>query len=162
MSDGTRHYLARINRDGSGRARVTSYDVGNIIGMSPDQRWISAITNTPGGSRGGTFAIPVDGGAVRRICSGCFPVWAPDGKYLYLSVLQPSLADPGKTRVVPLPPDEMLPKLPPLGMIGIDDPQAFPGSRLVEGFRFTPGPDPSTFAYVKTTMHRNLFRIPLQ
>ena len=162
MSDGTKHYLGRINRDGSGRAKVTSYDVGNIVGMSPDQRWISAMTNTPGGSRGGTFAVPADGGAVRRICGGCFPLWAPDGKYLFLSLQQPSLSDRGKTRVVQLPPGEMLPELPPSGMTGVDDPKVFPGSRLMEGFRFSPGPDPSTFAYVKTTMHRNLFRIPLQ
>jgi hypothetical protein len=55
----------------------------------------------------------------------------------------------------------MLPDLPVLGFRGLDDPSAFPGSRLIDGYEISPGPDPSIFAYVKTTMHRNLFRITL-
>jgi hypothetical protein len=89
-------------------------------------------------------------------------VWAPDGKFLYLSVQKPSLTDPGQTRVIPLPAGEMLPRLPPSGMLGADDPNLFPGSHLVDAYGISPGPDPSVYAYVKTTMHRNLFAIPLR
>jgi hypothetical protein len=38
----------------------------------------------------------------------------------------------------------------------------FPGSRIVERWGITPGPDPSVYAYVKSSMDRNLFRIPLR
>ena len=55
----------------------------------------------------------------------------------------------------------MLPKLPPSGMRGPDDPELFPGSYLVDAYGISPSPDPSVYAYVKTTMHRNLFSIPL-
>jgi len=134
--------------------------VGNLFFMSPDRRWITAVTEPPGGGIGGTYAVPVDGGDPRRICSGCKVMWAPDGKFLYLSVQKSSLAGPGKTRVVTLPPGEMLPKLPPLGMRALDEPALFPGSSLIERYAISPGPDPSVFAFVKTTMHRNLFRIP--
>ena len=89
-------------------------------------------------------------------------MWAPDGKFLYCSVQKPSLTDPGKMRVIPLPPGEMLPKLPPLGMRGPDDPTLFPGSYLIDAYGISPSPDPSVYAYVKTTMHRNLFWIPLR
>ena len=44
---------------------------------------------------------------------------------------------------------------------GLDDLAAFPGSRVIDGFRLSPGTDPSIYAYVRTTVHRNLFRIPL-
>jgi len=64
--------------------------------------------------------------------------------------------------VIPLPPGEMLPKLPPMGMLKLDDPSLFPGSSLIDTFAASPGADPSVFSYVKTTMHRNLFRIPLR
>jgi hypothetical protein len=55
----------------------------------------------------------------------------------------------------------MLPKLPPLGMQGRDDPNLFQGSHLVDAYGISPSPDASVYAYVKTTMHRNLFSIPL-
>jgi hypothetical protein len=39
---------------------------------------------------------------------------------------------------------------------------SFPGAHLIEQGYFVPALDPATFAYVKTTVHRNLFRIPLR
>ncbi len=159
--DGTNHYLAQMNRDGSGRSNVVPYPIGNIISMSPDRRWIATAGTIPGVG-GGTFVVPVAGGAPQRICSGCPVTWAPDGKFLYLFVQRPSLTDPGKTRVVPLQPGAILPKLPPLGVRGLDDPTLFSGSYLIDVYGISPSPDPSVYAYVKTTMHRNLFRIPLR
>jgi DNA-binding winged helix-turn-helix (wHTH) protein/Tol biopolymer transport system component len=158
--DGTSHYLAQMNRDGSGRSNVVPYPIGNVISMSPDRQWITTAGTIPNVG-GGTFAVPLAGGAPKRICSGCPVTWAPNGKFLYLFVQQPSLSDRGKTRVVPLQPGEMLPTLPPSGMRSLDEPGLFPGSYLIDGYAISPGVDPSIYAYVKTTMHRNLFRIPL-
>jgi dipeptidyl aminopeptidase/acylaminoacyl peptidase len=159
--DGTNHYLEQINRDGSARSKVVPYPIGNLFFMSPDRHWITTITTMPDGI-GGTYAVPVAGGTPQRIC-GCISVrWAPDGKFLYLSVQRPSLSHPGKTRVIPLPSGEMLPTLRPLGMLASDDPQLFAGSYLIEASDISPSPDPALYAYVKTTMHRNLFRIPLR
>ena len=159
--DGTNHYLEQVNRDGSGRSRVVPYPIGNIFFMSPDRRWITTAATMPDGISG-LYAVPVAGGAPRRICAGCFAIWAPDGKFLYVWVQKPSLGDPGKTRVFPLQPGEMLPRLPPSGMPASDDPGLFPGSYLIDAFGISPSPDPSVYAYVKSTMHRNLFRIPLR
>ena len=102
------------------------------------------------------------GGAPRRICSGCRVTWSLDGKALYLFVRKSSLTDPGKTRVVPLQLGETLPKMPASGMRALDEPELFPGSYLIDAYGISPGPDPSVYAYVKITMHRNLFRIPLR
>jgi len=57
---------------------------------------------------------------------------------------------------------QTLPELPPSGILGLDDAKALPGARLIDGWGVLPGPDPSVFAYVKTTVHGNLFRIPLR
>ena len=89
-------------------------------------------------------------------------MWSPNGRFLHLPVKPPSLNEIGKTRVVPLPQGKMLPDLPSTGMIAADEPELFPGSQLVEGYAYSPSPDPSVFAYVKTRLHRNLFRIPLR
>jgi eukaryotic-like serine/threonine-protein kinase len=159
--DGTNYYLAQVNRDGSGRSNVVPYPIGNILSMSPDRHWITTAGTIPGVG-GGTFAVPLAGGAPRRICSGCPVTWSLDGKALYLFLRKSSLTDPGKTRVVPLQPGEILPKMPASGMRALDEPDLFPGSYLIDAYGISPGPDPSVYAYVKTTMHRNLFRIPLR
>ena len=159
--DGTNHYLEQISLDGSGRSRVVPYPIGNLFFMSPDRRWITTVATMPDGV-GGTYAVPIAGGEPQRICSCLSVMWAPDGKFLYLSVQKPSLTDPGQTRVIPLAAGEMLPKLPSLGMLGPDDPNLFPGSHLVDAYGISPSADPSVYAYVKTTMHRNLFSIPLR
>ena len=68
----------------------------------------------------------------------------------------------GKTLAIPVPAGDTVPKLPSSGIRGIEDAKAIPGTRLLDGWFVSPGPDPFTFAYVKTTMHRNLYRIPLR
>jgi hypothetical protein len=55
----------------------------------------------------------------------------------------------------------MFPDLPDSGIRGLDDAADFPGARIIEAIGISPGPDPSVFAYVKTTVPRNLFRIAL-
>jgi hypothetical protein len=160
LSEGNTHYLARMNRDGSERSKVVPYPIGNVQYMSPDRRWMTVIMVTPGGSLAGTFAVPVAGGTPRRIC-GCPAIWAPDGRFLYVGVQPESRERPGTTAAIPLPAGAMLPDLPVLGFRSTDDPLAVPGARLVDGYYISPGPDPSIFAYVKTTMHRNLFRVTL-
>ena len=160
--DGTHYYLTQINRDGSGRSNVVPYAIGNVLSMSPDRQWITTV-GTLAGLGGGTFAVPLSGGAPRRICGGGCPVsWALDGKALYFFVRKSSLTDPGKTRVVPLNPGEMLPAVQPSGMRALDEPGLFPRSYLIDAYAVSPGPDASVYAYVKTTMTRNVFRIDLR
>jgi hypothetical protein len=55
----------------------------------------------------------------------------------------------------------MLPRLPDSVIRGLDDGRELPGVRIIEAWDISPGQDPSIYAYVKTTVHRNLFRIPL-
>ena len=159
--DGTHYYLTQINRDGTAPAKVVPHPIGNVFSMSPDRRWITTAGTIPG-IGAGTFAVPIADGAPRRICSGCPVLWSLDGKALYLVVQRSSLTDPGKTRVIPLQSGEILPKLPSSGMRALDEPELFPGSYLVDADAISPGPNASVYAYVKTTTHRNLFRVPLR
>ncbi len=87
--------------------------------------------------------------------------WAPDRKFFYVSVQATSQKDRGKSVAIPVPSGETLPVLPDKGILSLADGMALPGARLVDEGDISPGSDPSTFAYVKTSVHRNLFRIPL-
>lgn len=156
MHEGASHCLARMNRDGSGRAKVLPYPIGNVQHLSPDRLWLTTISPLPDGGAG-TLAVPTTGGAAQLICrGGCAPVnWSQDGQFLY--VTRPH----GKTAAIPLRAGETLPRLPPSGLDGMDVLAAFAGARLIEASRISPGRDPTVYAYVRAAVHRNLFRISL-
>jgi Tol biopolymer transport system component len=162
QSDGKTHYLARMNRDGSRGSRVSGYAIGNVQTISPDRRWVVAITPEPDGPGGVSMAVPIDGSPPRRICATvCRIMWAPDGRFLYVAGESAPWRSTDKTVALPIPPGETFPNLPASGIHGLDEAAAIPGSRVIDGYDIAPGPDPSVFAYVKTTVHRNLFRIPV-
>lgn len=156
MQEGATHYLARMNRDGTGRAKVVPYPIGNVQHLSSDRLWLTTISPLPDG-RAGTLAVPTTGGAAQLICrGGCAPVnWSQDGQFLYVTLPQ------GKTAAIPLRAGETLPRLPTSGFDGLDVLAAFAGARLIEAHRISPGPGPTVYAYVRAAVHRHLFRISL-
>jgi hypothetical protein len=157
LSENNTHYLARMTRTGSKPERLTAYPIGNVQSISRDRRWV--VTISPMEQRGGVvMAVPIDGAPARRLCaSDCRVTWAPDGKFLYVA-----LERAGKTLAIPIPAGEMFPSISTAGIRGLEDAAAFPGTQTLDGWEISPGPNPSTFAYVKTTVHRNLFRIPVR
>jgi hypothetical protein len=82
--------------------------------------------------------------------------WSADGKFLYISMQRESRTTTGKTVAIPIPEGEMFPNLPASGIQGLDHAAGFPGARVIDRWGVLPGPDPSVFAYVKMTVHRNL------
>src|SRR5207248_2669132 len=110
LSDGKTHYLARMKRDGSGRAHVAVYPIGNIQTISPDRRWVVAITPKPDGKGGISMAVPIDGSPPRQICAGvCSVMWAPDGKFLYVAGRGASWGSADKTVALPIPTGDIFP-----------------------------------------------------
>ena len=111
----------------------------------------------------GILAIPLGGGAPVRICSGlCVVRWSLDGKSMFFSVFggsQGHLLGWG-TSIVPLAPGQMFPKLPSTGVASKADAAALPGAKPLDAF-VLPGQNETIYAFSRTTVHRNLFRIPL-
>ncbi|HZQ55926.1 MAG TPA: winged helix-turn-helix domain-containing protein [Bryobacteraceae bacterium] len=165
--NGETNYLARMNRDGSARAKVIAYPITTLENISPDRRWVITITrpdyeadNSP--ALIPEVAVPVLGGSPRRVCPGpCAVAWSPDQKWFYVGVVPASRTDPGKTIVLPIPPGQSLPNLPAAGIGSLEEGLAVPGARIIEQPEVFPGTGFGTYVYVKTTVHRNLFRIPL-
>jgi Tol biopolymer transport system component len=162
VSEGTTNYLYRLNRDGSARAKVVPYPISNFMGVSPDGRW-AAVTATISGAPNtvAEIAIPIEGGEPERLCSGyCMPQWSPDGRFLYIS-LEVARVYSRKIAAIRLPPRKSLPDLPPSGIQSFADLLAMAGGRIIEHGGFAPGLTPDKFAYVRLSMHRNLFRVPV-
>ncbi len=161
--EGNFNFLEQMNPDGSGRSKVVSYPVNAINGISPGRQWIMGDALLPG--RTGSpapVAIPTGGGPPRIVCAiYCVPTWSSNGKWLFIPVEEPSRTNPGRSLVIPVGPAESLPELPPGGIKPFANASVVPGSVSVNRAELVPGKDPAHFAYVNTTVHRNLYRISL-
>jgi DNA-binding winged helix-turn-helix (wHTH) protein/Tol biopolymer transport system component len=159
FTDGKANYIGQIKKDGSERSKLMPYPISDLGSISPDRRWV--LADVPLANENAIMAIPIGGGSSRRVCTYCPADWAPNGKFFYVGLASNSQTNRGKTLAIPVPEGEMLPSLPSSGISGREDAKAFPGARLLDAWFISPGPDPSIFAYVKTTWHRNLYRIPI-
>jgi Tol biopolymer transport system component/DNA-binding winged helix-turn-helix (wHTH) protein len=170
MSEGKQNYLFRMKRDGSGRTKLMSGPIINLGGTSPDGRWAVATLPVDEVPSTAVFAVPVQGGSLRRICpAACMAKWSSDGTRFYVQqVLQGARG--GNAVVLPVPRGKSLPDLPVQGIRSEEDSAALPGSKVIEMSRFNPsrfgnnvapGPAIDTFAYARAIVHRNLFQIPL-
>jgi DNA-binding winged helix-turn-helix (wHTH) protein/Tol biopolymer transport system component len=156
-SDGKANYVGLMNRDGSARRQALARPISTVANSSPDGRWLAVMAPAPDRPAVQTIAISATGDEPRKICPGrCGVVWGRDGRYVYIG--DGDAATKEETLAIPVSSDG-LPAL-PAGSIRVhEQANLVRGARLIQGVEISPGPDPSTFAYVKWTTHRNLFRI---
>ena len=164
LTDGQANYVGALARDGTGRRKALPGRVLDFDNFSPDRRFVAVAAVPPNGTLPLTLIFPLDGSAAIPICNNlCLPTWSPDGRYLYLQIPDKSGQNSNaRTVVVPIPPGQSLPPIPPAA---VDDPAEWanvPGAKMIERTGISPGPDPSTYAYIKPSVHANLFRIPLR
>jgi hypothetical protein len=108
------------------------------------------------------MAIPLDGGPLRRVCTSyCIATWSSSGKFMFIAVEASSRTSPGRSLAIPVGPGESLPDLPRDGIEPMANASVVPGAQSFPRADLVPGRDLDHFAYVKTTEHRNLYRISL-
>jgi hypothetical protein len=162
-TEGNTNYLEQINPDGSHRSRVFPYPILEFQSVSQGRRWVTAsISKISEKSLPAVVVIPLDGGAPQRICASyCATNWATDGKFLFVSVENSSRTGPGRTLAIPVGPGESLPDLPAEGIAPPAKWSLVSGVESVARGGMVPGKDPEHYAWVNTTVHRNLYRISL-
>jgi eukaryotic-like serine/threonine-protein kinase len=162
LAEGNSNYLEQMNQDGLRRSKVVPYAITDFHGVSPARRWVTASVRFAHEDFPSDVAIPLNGGSVKRLCSDhCVPNWSPDGRFLFLPLETSSRTSLGRSLAIPIGPGESLPDLPPGGITPRSTEDVVPGSHIVNRANFVPGNDLNRFAYVNTTMHRNLYRISL-
>ena len=157
-SENGANFLYRMNADGTGVQRIAG-PVLAFHSVSPDGRWAVAFTPVKGTDVSvAAIAHPTsDSGAARRICNQCKVSWSQSGAHLYLSFPW----EDGRTYVIAVDPANSLPDLPAEGVRSPADLAALPVVRVIEGRATAPADDGSTYASVRVSVQRNLFRIPL-
>jgi len=158
------NYVEQINPDGSHLSKVLPYAIDDLQTVSPNRRWVIAAV-PPGANRipSAIMAIPLDGGAPHRLCASyCYPRWSTDGKFLFVSVEGPSQSGPGRSLALSLGPGESLPDLPDGGIAPLAEASVIQGAVSVARGELVPGKDPDHYAWVNSTVHRNLYRISIR
>ena len=157
-AEGEQSFFYRMKPDGAKRHKISDVAILDPYGVSYDGRWILALTR--GADRDHPYfvaAFPVDGGPVVPLCLGICPVsWDRTGKSLYLS-----FPTAGEKNIYALPLQQTgLPKLPPGGISSSEELDRMKAAILAPGVIESAG-TPSQYAYTRSTVRRNLYRIPL-
>jgi eukaryotic-like serine/threonine-protein kinase len=153
------NFIERIGKDGNGRRRVLETPILGLVDVSPDGKWATVGVAGPDESAPVEMVVSVETGVSRVICGRCQAFWAPDGKWIY--AIRGPLGNEDFRVAVPLgatqePPQDLLTLIAAAGQG-----TAPSGTHIIGHQFFAPGPNPSTYAFVRRDMQRNLFRIPL-
>ena len=164
--EGGGSFAFRVHEDGTGKQRLATQEISEILSISPDAQWI--VTNglpTGGGTTWSTLILPMSGGPSIDILNAfCKAQWQPDGRFVYLSVYtgMQSAGAYGRTYVLPVPHGKMLPDIPAGGFPSEAAIAALPGVRVIDSADIAPGASPDVYAFSRQTIHRNLYRVPLR
>jgi Tol biopolymer transport system component len=165
FKDKKQNFLYQMTKDGRAPERITSRPILIKFGVSPNGEWVTAAVSKALDENASsetvrvpteTVAIALRGGATTRICgAACKAMWSSDGRFFYVDL-------GGQTRVLPVPAGKSLPDLPASGISVNDKPDEARGSRVIPRGKVFPGHEPAVYAFQKTELHANLFRVPLQ
>jgi serine/threonine protein kinase/Tol biopolymer transport system component len=162
--EGGGSFAFRVHEDGTGKQKLASQQIYQILSISPDAQWL-VTTGLPTGGETTTLILPMRGGASVEILNAvCRAQWQHDNRFFYLSVMTGMQAAGayGKTYVLPVPHGKMLPDIPAGGFPSEAAVAALPGVRVIDSADMAPGASPDVYAFSRQTIHRNLYRIPLR
>jgi Tol biopolymer transport system component len=148
--DGKSLVVYRVHPDGNGLRKALTPPVFLTNSVSPDGRWIVAWAPLGGNGPPSFQAFPLDGGTPIQIGTFIYVSWPLDGR----SVLMGSY-------IVPLRPGEALPQIPAGGFNTEDEIAHLPGARRIDADGVALGPSAGVYAFYKSTVQRNLYRIPI-
>jgi Tol biopolymer transport system component len=148
--DGTSVFVYRVRPDGTELRKAFSAPVFLTYPVSPDGRWIVAWAPIGGSGPPSMQAFPLNGGTPIQLGNFIFVSWPMDGRSVLMS-----------RYLIPLKPGEALPLIPAGGFRSPDEVSRLPGAHFIDAVGVVPGPSAGVYAFYKTTVQRNLYRIPI-
>jgi serine/threonine protein kinase/Tol biopolymer transport system component len=164
--EGGGSFAFRVHEDGTGKQKLASQQINQILSISPDAQWLVATGLPTGGETTlSTLILPMGNGpSVELVNAFGRAQWQHDGRFFYISVFtgMQSAGAYGKTYVLPVPRGKMLPDIPAGGFPSEAAIAALPGVHLIDSADVGPGASPDVYAFSRQTIHRNLYRVPLR
>ena len=162
-AEGSSNFIYRVKEDGTGRQKVWPNPILEFCSVAPDGEWLIAVAPLHNEELpAALWAYPVHGGTPVRICVGDSEArWDRSGKLFYLTLIEMgSRGARAQTLVLPLPHGRDLPPLPPSGIKSPEDVARLPGVKTIDAV-ILPGATTSVYVFARTSVHRNLYSIPL-
>ncbi len=151
--DGTT-FVYRIRPDGTGMRKALEYPVFLAGDVSRDGRWYVGWGPRAGNGPPVNQAYPLDGGPPVNIGVFSSLSWSLDDRTSFITGIW--------TYSVPLPPGELIRRIPAGGFASGEQIGKLPGARPIVGNYLVPGPSGDIYAFYRSTIQRNLYRIPIQ
>jgi eukaryotic-like serine/threonine-protein kinase len=154
-------FVHRMRLDGSGDEQIWGQKVMTVA-TSPDGRYL-AVTSALEKSQFWQLQV-VDWARkrVQPVCKDAIAYWSDDGRSFVVVGGFGKAATHAPSYIVSLAPGRGLPELPAEGLSNFTQMAGLPHTREVPERLIGPGRSPDTYAYVKTAVQRNLYRIPLR
>jgi Tol biopolymer transport system component len=147
-------FVYRVRPDGSGLRKALAQPVFLLNAVSPDGKWIVTWASLPGDEPPSIQLFPLEGGPpIQMGSSFTYLTWSLDGRSSFIEA--------GGTYIVPLPPDEDVPRIPATGFHSEKEIARLPGARRINASGVVPGPSDNVYAFYRSTIQRNLYRIPI-
>ena len=154
-------YAHRIRLDGSGDQQIWNE---KILGLaaSPDGRYLAVTLPL---QKGGQWMLEIVDWARKRVQpvgKDALAYWSDDGRSFVVSLNYSRAERKAVSYVIDLAPGSGVPELPAKGISDATQLAALPHVHTIPQRVIEPGRTPHTYAYVKETVQRNLYRIPLR
>jgi hypothetical protein len=143
--------------------KVLTEPIVSLRGCTSDGNWLMlGMKASPDDSRSYFVVYSLRDQRTFKLCSMCWPVWARDQKYLYVTFDTESDHSVATTYVIDLR-GQPIPTI-PAGGITTDNVRGLPVVKTIEhtGAKVYPGNDLSSYVIVRETAQSNIYRIPLQ
>jgi Tol biopolymer transport system component len=153
-------YLHRIHADGSGDEQIWDQNV-YFPTFSPDGRYFSA--ELPMGKTQLQYIVDWKQKRVVPISPVAQAYWSDDGRSFIINAgAGGKRTMDASTYVISLPPGKSIPELPPNGVSDVSELAGMNKVRVLHNGSVALSRNADTYAYVKDTVQRNLYRIPLR
>jgi len=159
-------HVHRIHPDGSGDEQIWDEKIQSLA-TSPDGRYLALTVpiekSAAGVKHGQQWRLEVVDWARKRVypvCDDAVAYWSGDGKSFLVSPI--GIYKGAPTYVFSPPADGGIPELPSNGISNITEFAKLKHVRTIPQTSIGIGRTPDSYAFVKETVQRNLYRIPLR
>jgi serine/threonine protein kinase len=154
-------YAHRVHPDGSGDERIWHEKIITAA-FSPDGRYLAATLPL---RKEGEWKLEIVDWARKRVqpvCNDAIAYWSDDGRSFIATGGNGKRNTSAPAFVCSLSAASGIPEIPPNGLSNVSQFAELKHVRVVSAGVIGPGRSPETYAFVKETVQRNLYRIPLR